>query len=347
MAYAVAVKASQYARLLRNNLGLLVPNPRTINYLRYRLSQPTERVDLPKVSPVFVTYFVTNRCNLSCSFCMVGNVLNPKDWRGREATVETTERLFSQPMAKNALYVMLSGGEPTINRDIVDIVRVLKAQGRIVAMTTNGHYLDKKADELIGARLDSLNISLYPDNFEKAREVLPVVSKRIFTKVCKVILRPMLEDPEEIEAAVALAKEGGAAGIYLANVFPTRNAPTEADPNIIYDTDETLYDAVKTRIAAKFEGFPIYWPAMAPRSKPSARLCRMPWYFTTFDAQGNMGMCCNSANCTQGNVYSLAPPDVMNTEEWQAVRRGLMGKAPLHSHCERCYMLNDRYGSNV
>lgn len=347
MAYSVAVKAQQYARLLRNNISLLSPNPRTINYARYKLSKHSERVDLERVSPVFITYFITNRCNLACSFCMVGNVLNPKDWRDREATVESTEHLFSQPIAKNAVYVMLSGGEPTINRNLTEIVSTLKKQGRIVAMTTNGHYLGTKADEIIAAGIDSINISLYPDNFEKAREVLPLVSKRVFTKVCKVILRPMLDNTEEVEDAIAMAREGGASGIYLANVFPSPNAPTDADPNIIYDTDNFLYTKVKERLNEKFAGFPIYWPAMASRQFPPRKLCRMPWYFATFDARGNLGMCCNSANCTQGNIFNQLPSEVMNTDEWVDVRRGLLSKGPVHKQCEGCYMMNDRYGSDV
>lgn len=347
MAYSVKVKAGQYARLIRNNTSLLSPNPRTINYLRYKMTKPAETMDLSRVSPVFITYFITNRCNLACSFCMVGNVLNPKDWRGREATVESTERLFGQPIAKRSIYVMLSGGEPTINRDVVEIVQTLKRQGRMVAMTTNGHYLGSKADDLISAGIDSINISLYPDNFEKAREVLPAVSKRVFTKICKVLLRPMLENTGEIEDAVAMARDGGASGIYLANVFPSPNAPTAADPNIIYDTDEVLYQQVKERINAKFDGFQIYWPAMASRlSKPQKR-CRMPWYFATFDPLGNLGMCCNSANCTQGNVFNQLPSEVMNTDEWVDVRRGLLGNGPVHKQCESCYMMNDPFGSDV
>ena len=155
MTYSVAVKSSLYLRLIRNNVRLLMPNERTLNYIRYKITPKRREVNLGAVSPVFVTYFVTNRCNLSCSFCMVGNVLNPKDWRDREATVDKTERLFAQPVAKRALYVMLSGGEPTINRDIVPIIELLKRQGRMVAMTTNGHYLDRKADELVRGSIPS------------------------------------------------------------------------------------------------------------------------------------------------------------------------------------------------
>lgn len=144
-----------------------------------------------------------------------------------------------------------------------------------------------------------------------------------------------------------MARDGGAAGMYLANVFPTPNAPSDAEPNIIFDTDEELYNRVKERLNAKFAGFPISWPAMAARRRKPQKHCRMPWYFATFDSNGNLGMCCNSANCTQGNVFSQAPADVMNTTEWVEVRRGLLSDGPVHKQCENCFVMNDRYSSNV
>jgi organic radical activating enzyme len=347
MTYSAAVKSSLYLRLIRNNFRLMIPNERTINYVRYKVGKKSREVNLDKVAPVFVTYFVTNRCNLTCSFCMVGNVLNPKDWRDREATVDKTARLFEQPVAKRALYVMLSGGEPTINKEIVPIIKLLKRQGRMVAMTTNGHYLDRKADEMIAARLDSINVSLYPDNFDKVREILPAIAPRLHTKVCKVILRPMLDNPEEIEAAAELTQSAGSSGLYLANVFPSSNAPTSPESNIIYDTDAPLYEQVKQRIQKKFPRLSINWPAPASKASPPQKRCRMPWYFITFDALGNMGMCCNSANCTQGNIFSLAPLEVMNTTDWTAVRDGILSKGPVAPMCKDCYLMNDPYGSDV
>lgn len=347
MGYSTAVKSGLYLRLLRNNLRLLIPNERAINYARYKLHQKKREVDLSKVSPVFVTYFVTNRCNLSCSFCMVGNVLNIKGWREREATVASTEKLFAQPIAKRALYVMLSGGEPTLNMEIVPIIRTLKKQGRMVAMTTNGVHLGKKIDDMIAAGLDSINVSLYPDNYDKVREVLPAITPRIQTKICKVILRPMLDDPTEIEAAAELTQAVGASGLYIANVFPSSNAPTAPDGNIIFDTDAELYESVKARISAKFPNLPIHWPAMASKAVAPKKMCRMPWYFVTFDPLGNMGMCCNSANCTQGNIFNQAPTEVMNGPDWTTVRDGILNPGPVADVCKHCYLMNDPYGADV
>lgn len=67
--------------------------------------------------------------------------------------------------------IRLTGGEPTIRKDIVDIVWMLSSiEGlKTIAMTTNGIVLEKKLLALQEAGLNALNISLdtlLPHRFE-------------------------------------------------------------------------------------------------------------------------------------------------------------------------------------
>jgi len=68
--------------------------------------------------------------------------------------------------------IRLTGGEPTIRKDIVDIVQTLSSIEGIntVAMTSNGLVLEKKLADLQRAGLSALNISLdtlKQDRFEE------------------------------------------------------------------------------------------------------------------------------------------------------------------------------------
>lgn len=58
--------------------------------------------------------------------------------------------------------VRLTGGEPTIRRDLVDIVSSLhtKIGFNSIGMTTNGIALVRRLDQLVDAGLTALNISL-------------------------------------------------------------------------------------------------------------------------------------------------------------------------------------------
>lgn len=57
----------------------------------------------------------------------------------------------------------LTGGEPTLRRDIITIVREIKDRGRAeeISMTTNGFRLEELAFDLKDAGLDRVNISIH------------------------------------------------------------------------------------------------------------------------------------------------------------------------------------------
>jgi cyclic pyranopterin phosphate synthase len=68
--------------------------------------------------------------------------------------------------------VRLTGGEPLVRKGIVDLVKMISSINGIkdLAMTTNGFYLEKYAQQLKSAGLHRVNISLdsmYADEFKK------------------------------------------------------------------------------------------------------------------------------------------------------------------------------------
>ncbi|CAG8654929.1 3709_t:CDS:2, partial [Paraglomus occultum] len=106
---------------------------------------------------------VTERCNLRCTYCMPaeGIDLTPSDKLLSSDEIIRIARLFvSQGVTK----IRLTGGEPTIRKDIVDLVgelNKLKPLGlQTIAMTSNGIALPKKLPQLVENGLNLLNISL-------------------------------------------------------------------------------------------------------------------------------------------------------------------------------------------
>lgn len=113
---------------------------------------------------------ISERCNLRCTYCMPeeGVKLTPNS---HLLTSDEIIRLAAIFVSEGVKKVRLTGGEPLVRADCVDIVRRLKQLPGLerVAMTTNGITLGKKLEELVGAGLDSLNISLdtlVPDKFQ-------------------------------------------------------------------------------------------------------------------------------------------------------------------------------------
>ena len=111
---------------------------------------------------------VTDRCNFRCVYCMppdgVPSVSHDDILRYEELL--RLIRLFAELDIK---HVRLTGGEPTVRRGLVKLVREIHDMPGIetVSMTTNGLLLPEMLDDLKDAGLSSVNISL--DTLDEAR----------------------------------------------------------------------------------------------------------------------------------------------------------------------------------
>lgn len=111
-----------------------------------------------------ITYLriaVTDRCNLRCTYCMPAGGVAPRDHEDI-LRYEEIVRLVAAAVPLGIRRVRLTGGEPLVRRDVVDLVRGVAGLPGIeeVAMTTNGTLLGPRAKELAAAGLRRVNVSL-------------------------------------------------------------------------------------------------------------------------------------------------------------------------------------------
>jgi cyclic pyranopterin phosphate synthase len=104
---------------------------------------------------------VTDRCNYRCGYCI------PDDGAARAARREvlTFEEIVALARAFVGLGVRrlrLTGGEPTVRRDLPVLARLLREIPGVeeLALSTNGHRLAELAAPLRAAGVDRLNVSL-------------------------------------------------------------------------------------------------------------------------------------------------------------------------------------------
>ena len=113
---------------------------------------------------------VTDRCDFRCVYCMAENMtFLPKREVLSFEEIETIAAAFVQ---RGVTKLRLTGGEPLVRRDILDLVRSLGRhleQGlEELTMTTNGSQLSRFADDLFKAGMRRINVSLDtldPDRF--------------------------------------------------------------------------------------------------------------------------------------------------------------------------------------
>lgn len=103
---------------------------------------------------------ITDFCNFRCEYCL------PNGYQGKRpddelsvAEIATLIRAFAQIGTRK---VRITGGEPSIRRDVVEIIQTIKQTHGIetVAMSSNGYKLGKHLANWQSAGLNQLNISI-------------------------------------------------------------------------------------------------------------------------------------------------------------------------------------------
>jgi cyclic pyranopterin phosphate synthase len=124
-----------------------------------------------------VTYLrvsVTDRCDFRCSYCMPEHMtfLPKKDL----LTLEELDRLCSAFVAKGVNKLRLTGGEPLVRRDVMQLFRSLGRHletGALkeLTLTTNGSQLARFAADLKACGVKRINVSLDTRDPVKFREI--------------------------------------------------------------------------------------------------------------------------------------------------------------------------------
>ncbi|RIV85248.1 GTP 3',8-cyclase MoaA [Aurantiacibacter xanthus] len=105
---------------------------------------------------------VTDRCDLRCTYCMpeAMQFLPKKD----VLSLEELHKLSLAMIERGITKIRLTGGEPLVRRDVIDLIRAL---GRKIGdgldeltLTTNGTRLEEFAEDLFAAGIRRINVSL-------------------------------------------------------------------------------------------------------------------------------------------------------------------------------------------
>jgi cyclic pyranopterin phosphate synthase len=111
---------------------------------------------------------LTDRCNLRCTYCMPNDFA---DWLPGPELLSTDElvEVIDVATSLGVRGVRLTGGEPLLRADVVDVVRRISALSAApqISLTTNGLKLPALARPLKDAGLDRVNISL--DTLDRER----------------------------------------------------------------------------------------------------------------------------------------------------------------------------------
>ncbi|MDG2019042.1 MAG: GTP 3',8-cyclase MoaA [Porticoccaceae bacterium] len=131
---------------------------------------------------------ITDLCNFKCNYCL------PDGYQGKssqnELSLDEIKTLVSSFAELGFKKIRLTGGEPSLRKDLLKIIEICKSQLGIerVCITTNGYKLNQFLPEWIAAGIDQVNISidsLSPEQFEliTSSSDLPMIMAAIHSAI--------------------------------------------------------------------------------------------------------------------------------------------------------------------
>jgi MoaA/NifB/PqqE/SkfB family radical SAM enzyme len=105
-------------------------------------------------APYFAHFFVTERCNLECSYCNV--------WRkpAPELDLAGAKRVVDRVASMGVGCLSLTGGEPLLRPDLTDLIAHSASHGMYTRVTSNALVGRERYDRLLASPVDAFSLSI-------------------------------------------------------------------------------------------------------------------------------------------------------------------------------------------
>ncbi|TAN42245.1 MAG: radical SAM protein [Nitrospirae bacterium] len=306
------------------------------------------------LKPLDVVIERTYSCNLRCQTCFRWTSSPNEEELGLEEWTSVIERL------KNwigTFSLSITGGEPFLKSDMLDIIKYATGQGITTSVSSNGSLIDQTlADKLVASGLDALALSLNsvtPEihdetrgcegNFNDVMRVIRILGDRgnMWLSIGTTV---MSENLGELAALAELAKEMRLDGITFQPLMETSSLPifdvkgqSKKLPDGKYYKglwkNIELVDGVFAKlISMKLEGYPINnsirhleYMRRYLKDPNDPGVCKLPCKIGSknflVDPFGNVRIC--SLMEPIGNLRNELPADVWNSEKARRQRRDI------------------------
>lgn len=125
--------------------------------------------------PVSGSFELTPRCNFNCRMCYIHMSAEEQMAAGKELTAEEWIAIGDQAVKSGMIYLLLTGGEPLLRPDFLDIYTTMAKKGVLMSVNTNGSLINEKIVECWQKHHpECINITLYG------------ASEETYNRVCRI-----------------------------------------------------------------------------------------------------------------------------------------------------------------
>jgi radical SAM protein with 4Fe4S-binding SPASM domain len=255
--------------------------------------------------PPTLTIEPTNICNLKCPLCTTGS--GEMERVTGKMSLETFDEIMKK-MGEDIFFLLIyHQGEPYINKNFFDFVRIAKEKNIYVTTSTNGHYFtEENIKHTIDSGLDSMIVSIdgvKQESFEKYRvggnlqkvidgtKKLMQEKKKNKSRTPNVALQflVMKHNESEIEEVRKLGKEMGVDRVLIKNIE-------------VRSYEEALEWLPNEKAFRRYEVTEHDFVVKGQNEKQS---CSRPWMSTLVNWDGTFVPCCFDKNgkYPMGNIH--------------------------------------------
>jgi organic radical activating enzyme len=155
-----------------------------------------------------VYWEIGRRCNYDCSYCWPWIHNNTDRHKTLEELMKATHNVEQHFTKGEAVNFIISGGEPTANKDFLDWLRYLNACGHHVSLHSNGSRLPDYYREII--HYGDLNLSVHYEFYDRSRFVKvveAVAHEKATTEGCGHLEIKFMMAPQNREETLSLEEE--------------------------------------------------------------------------------------------------------------------------------------------
>lgn len=269
---------------------------------------------------------ITNRCNLSCSFC--SKVEKPL----RNMTIEEFKCVIEKIKDYTDTIYLHVKGEPLVHPNLIEFLNVAEEHNIKVNLTTNGTLFPNLVDKLKECKsLKKINFSLHSENNKEnyLEDIFKNVEK--LQEVTVVYRLWTLNNGELDEKSTQTVNK----------IVSYYKLSTEIVDKIKNANNVKIKDRIFVDKDNEFE-----WPSITNHN--SCGFCYALKTHIAILVDGTVVPCCLDSNglVDLGNIYNESLENIINSNRYQTLKKSFQDRKPSEDLCKSCTYKDRKYLQN-